>query len=95
MGKVMYSILIQGIHPWYLVVQLLEKGCIVSGDDNKKLLEIMPPPVTQYIPENSKKIGKWKQKEGSINEAHFGNHSIVMERNQSASISLFQAGTKG
>ncbi|CDS09389.1 hypothetical protein LRAMOSA10749 [Lichtheimia ramosa] len=39
-----------------LMVQLLEKGCIVSGDDNKKLLEIMPPPVTQYIPENSKKI---------------------------------------
>ncbi|KAI9314862.1 Alpha/beta knot methyltransferase [Dichotomocladium elegans] len=40
-----------------LMVQLLEKGCIVSGEDsNNKLLEIIPPPVTQYIPENAMKL---------------------------------------
>jgi rRNA small subunit pseudouridine methyltransferase Nep1 len=38
----------------------LEKGSI-SGDmeGTTKLLEIIPPPVSQYLPKDAKKIGKW------------------------------------
>ncbi|KAI8144602.1 Alpha/beta knot methyltransferase [Fennellomyces sp. T-0311] len=40
-----------------LMVQLLEKGCIASDSDgNNKLLEIVPPPVTNYLPPNARKI---------------------------------------
>ncbi|KAG2228210.1 hypothetical protein INT45_011002, partial [Circinella minor] len=40
-----------------LMVQLLEKGCIVSDSEGKnKLLEIVPPPVTNYLPANARKI---------------------------------------
>ncbi|KAI7902096.1 Alpha/beta knot methyltransferase [Cokeromyces recurvatus] len=40
-----------------LMVQLLERGSI-SGDieGQMKLLEIIPPPITQYLPENARKI---------------------------------------
>ncbi|KAI9493269.1 Alpha/beta knot methyltransferase [Zychaea mexicana] len=40
-----------------LMVQLLEKGCIVSDSEGtNKLLEIVPPPVTSYLPSNARKI---------------------------------------
>lgn len=45
-------------------MQLLERGSI-SGDveGNTKLLEIVPPPVMQYLPEDARKIGKKKKPE--------------------------------
>ncbi|KAI9024271.1 Alpha/beta knot methyltransferase [Phycomyces nitens] len=40
-----------------LMVQLLERGSIASdAEGHKKLLEIVAPPLTQYLPENAKKI---------------------------------------
>lgn len=44
---------------FFYIVQLLERGSI-SGDveGNTKLLEIVPPPVSLYLPENAKRIGK-------------------------------------
>ncbi|KAL0087281.1 Nep1-domain-containing protein [Phycomyces blakesleeanus] len=40
-----------------LMVQLLEKQSIPSNvKGEKKLLEILPPPLEQYLPENTKKI---------------------------------------
>jgi hypothetical protein len=40
------------------IVQLLERGSI-SGDleGHTKLLEILQPPILQYLPENALKIG--------------------------------------
>lgn len=42
-----------------ITVQLLERGSI-SGDieGNTKLLEIVPPPVSLYLPKDAKRIGK-------------------------------------
>jgi rRNA small subunit pseudouridine methyltransferase Nep1 len=44
----------------YYIVQLLERGSI-SGDmeGHTKLLEIVPPPVRQYLPQDAKKIGSY------------------------------------
>ncbi|KAI7861534.1 Alpha/beta knot methyltransferase [Spinellus fusiger] len=40
-----------------LMVQLLERGFIAtSAQDTEKLLEIIPAPLTQYLPENATKI---------------------------------------
>ncbi|KAI8368169.1 Alpha/beta knot methyltransferase [Radiomyces spectabilis] len=40
-----------------LMVQLLERGSIVSDQEGHvKLLEIVPPPVTQYLPTNAKRF---------------------------------------
>jgi rRNA small subunit pseudouridine methyltransferase Nep1 len=42
-------------------VQLLERGSISSDiEGHTKLLEIVPPPVKQYLPEDARKIGKFK-----------------------------------
>lgn len=42
-----------------ILVQLLERGCI-KGDveGNVTLLDIVPGPVQQYFPQNSKILGK-------------------------------------
>lgn len=48
----------------YKIVQLLERGSI-SGDmeGHTKLLEIVAPPVSQYLPKDAKRIGKLNEKE--------------------------------
>lgn len=39
-------------------VQLLQKQSIVSMTGAEKLLEVIPGPISKYLPENTKKIGR-------------------------------------
>lgn len=58
MGNIINMASVVGIDIFFFTVQLLERGCI-SGNigGNTNLLEVLPLPVKQYLPENALKIG--------------------------------------
>lgn len=45
------------------LVQLLQKQSIVSMTGADKLLEVVPGPISRYLPVGSKKIGEFTDKE--------------------------------